>query len=88
MLCAKITKLHAERLSTCFPLKDVIVVLDQDQSGVSRQVHAQGCVLKITVYDTQTGTETFQKKPRFNNQYARCGATFYRVSRHCCDHLG
>ena len=68
--------LQAERLLTRFPLTAIVVVLDQDQSGLTRQVHAQGGVLKVTVFGTPLGTEPLSGKPHFNNQYARCGATF------------
>ena len=76
MWCAKIAKLHAKRLLTCFPLGNVVVVLDQDQSGISKQVRAKGGVLEITVFGTPTGTKTFTGRPKFNNQFARFGATF------------
>ena len=32
-MCAKIQKLYAKRALSCFPLKDVVCVLDQDQAG-------------------------------------------------------
>ena len=64
------------RLPKCFPLKVVVVVLDQNQSGIRKQVNAHGGVLNITVFGTPVGTKTFPRWPKFNNQFARCGATF------------
>ena len=75
-LRAKIMKLHAERLLTRFPLQDIVVVLDQDRSGLTRQVRAQVGVLKINVFGTPLGTKPLSRKPHFNNPFARCGATF------------
>ena len=65
---AKLNKLHAKRLFTCplkirnlkfstprFPLKDAICVLDQNQSGPTRQVTAQNGVLKISRFRYPVG---------------------------------
>ena len=49
-VCAKILKLYQKRLFTCFPLKEIIVVLDQDLSGVKKQVTTQGGVLRLTSF--------------------------------------
>ena len=45
---AKILKLYQKRMLTCFPLKDIVVVLDQDLAGVKKQVTTQGGVLRLT----------------------------------------
>ena len=69
-------KLHAKRLLARFTLEDIVAVLDRDPSGLTRQVRAQGGVLKMTVFGTPSGTKPISGKPHFNNQFARCGATF------------
>ena len=41
-MCANVMKMYTDRVLSCLPLKDVVCVLDQGQSGLQRQVHAQG----------------------------------------------
>ena len=72
-------KLYTKRLLTRFPLKDNVVGLDQDQSGLQKKVTTKGRVLKLTVFGTPTGTDLCVEKGRFNNQYARCGASFMSI---------
>ena len=50
--------MYQKRVATCFPLKDVVCVLDQDQSGMQRQVTAQNGALKISAFGTPPGTKT------------------------------
>ena len=45
---AKIFEMYQKRELTCFPPKDVVCVLDQDSSGLQRQVTAQNGVLRIS----------------------------------------
>ena len=61
-MCAKIVKIHDKRSLACFPLKGAAVVLGQDQSGLSKQVTAQGGVLKITVFGTPDGYRNLLEK--------------------------
>ena len=73
MLHAAIFRRFGGRVMAFFALKDILCVLGQDQSGIQRQVHAQGGVLKIAAFGTPTGTEPFPKKPQFRNHFARSG---------------
>ena len=75
-VCAKIIKLRAKRLFTVFPLKDVIAVLDQDQSGLQKTVVAHGGALKISCLGPRWAPNRPAKRPHFNNQYAGCGQVF------------
>ena len=50
-------KLHAERMFACFPLKDIIVVLDQDKSN--------GCVWYPDGYQTMVPRGRFTRKGGF-----------------------
>ena len=68
-------KLHTDRLPTCFPLGDVVAVLDQDQSGPPGQVRAQGGVLGSFADGAPMGTKHLVGKRHFGNQIARLGAT-------------
>ena len=54
-------------------------MLDQDQSGLQRQVHAQGGVLKIAAFGNPTVTKPRTKKPQFKNHYTRSGLGFLMV---------
>ena len=49
-VCAKMSKLYQKRPFACFPLKDIAAVLDQDLSGVKKQVTTQGGVLRLTSF--------------------------------------
>ena len=68
-------------MPTCFPTKDIVVDLDQDLAGVKKQVAAQGGVLRLTrFFGTPMGTEKGDfEKGQYNNQYARCGASFLSI---------
>ena len=65
-----------KRVFTFAPLKDIVGVIDQEQSGLQRQVRAQGGVLKIAAFGTPTGTKPFPKIPQFGNHFARSGNGF------------
>ena len=49
--------MYEKRVLTRFPLKDVVCVLDQDQSGLQRQVTAQNGVLEMKSVVTPMGND-------------------------------
>ena len=55
------------------PLKDIVCVLDQNQSGLDRQVMAQNGVLKIVGFGTPSGTKTECGTPHVKTNFRDAG---------------
>ena len=54
-------------------------MLVQDQSGLQRQVRAQGGVLKIAAFGNPEVTKPPTEKPQFGNHYTRSVLVFLMV---------